>query len=282
MSTLAKSREGVISDTAENLLKLHSEKKSDISVMTPVLNVGAGSLSEMITKTGGAEIFTYVNDMLECIGPVVDKNKGRFVGLEDSGFTALFEGSCDDALKSAVSMCQYAANNTNRRFRFSELTVGISCGTVYSGSVGFGDYSLPLVISECTRTAAYLRNIAEKYNARILITESAADNIPNFFSEFNSRRLGKILYHKNGQSEFIYDVFDGDSIDVKNAKRRGKLFFETGVDKFIEGKYDVARSYFIELIKSYRNDSAAKEYLLLCDKCLNERASSERSYLEIW
>lgn len=281
MPTLAKSRESEL-PASEKLLKFHSEKRSDVSVMTPVLNVGAGSLSEMIMKTGGEEIFTYVNDLLECIGPVVEKNGGQFAGIEDSGFTALFEGSCGDALKSAVTMCQYAAKNTNARFRFSELSVGISCGTVYSGNVGFGSYSFPLVISECTRTAVFLRGIAEKYNAHILITESAAEKIPNFFSEYNTRRLGKILYRKNGQSEFIYDVFDGDSIDVKNAKRRGKLFFETGVDMFMEGKYDVARSYFIELIKSYRNDSAAKEYLLLCDKCLNEQPSAERSYLEIW
>lgn len=249
---------------------------------TPVLNVSAGALSEIAAGLPDGEIFNYVNSLLKIIGPIIDQNNGQPMSVDDSGLTAIFGESCADALKSAVTMYQYAVGGKTNESRFPKLAIGISCGTVYSGNVGYGKYSTPLVISDCTRLAKFLRGIAEKYNSHILITESVADKISGFFTGYNSRRLGKILHRKNGMTEFIYDVFDGDSIDVKNAKKRGKLFFETGVNMFLEGRYDVARSYFIELVKSYRNDSAAKEYLLLCDKCLSGKESEIRDYLEIW
>ncbi len=262
-----------------------SEKENNNAVdekVNPVLNVSAGALSEIAASLPDGEIFNYVNSLLKIIGPVINQNNGRPVSVDDSGLTAIFGESCTDALRSAVTMYQYAAGGNTDDSRFAKLAIGISCGAVYSGNVGYGKYRTSLVISECTRLARFLRGIAVKYNSHILITESVADKIPGFFTGYNSRRLGKILHRKNGMTEFIYDVFDGDSIDVKNAKKRGKLFFETGVNMFLERRYDVARSYFIELVKSYRNDSAAKEYLLLCDRCLNGKEPETRDYLEIW
>lgn len=248
----------------------------------PVLNISAGTLSEIAANLPDREIFNYVNSLLKIIGPVIDQNNGHLANVDDSGLTAIFSDSCSDALKSAVTMYQYAAGGNTGDSLFKKLAVGISFGAVYTGNVGYGKFGTHLVISECTGFAKFLRGIAEKYNSHILITESVVNKIPSFFAGYNSRRLGKILHRKTNYAEFIYDVFDGDSIDVKNAKKRGKLFFETGVNMFLEGRYDVARSYFIELVKSYRNDSAAKEYLLLCDRCLSGKESEIRDYLEIW
>lgn len=274
---------------ADDLRKILDDNSSGLGsaglgtgTASPVLNISTGSLSDLITNMRDGEIFSYVNSLLEIIGPVIDQNGGRLVGVEsDSGFTAVFS-DCGSALKSAVTMCQYTATGRNCDPRFSGLTIGITRGAVYSGNVGYGGYRMPLVISECTKFAVFLRSVTEKYNSRILISENVADGIPDFFGGYNSRRLGKVVSQKKGSAEFIYDVFDGDGIDVKNAKRRGKLFFETGVKMFLEKKYDAARSYFIELIKSYRNDSAAKEYFLLCDKCLSGDEPEGRNYLEIW
>lgn len=287
-----------ISDDLQNIL--NSPNYSDNSgsktsglnsgVASAVMNIGIGSLLELAADMKDGEIsryFGYVNSLLEIIGPVIEQNGGRLIGIEsDSGFTAVFD-DCGSALKSAVTMCQYTSVGKDRGkngFDFSGLTIGITRGAVYSGKVGYGNFQTPLVISECTKFAEFLRSVTEKYNSRILISESAADGIPDLSGSYNVRRLGKFVSQKNGNynNEFIYDVFDGDSIDIKTAKRRGKLFFETGVNMFLERKYDAARSYFIELIKSYRNDSAAKEYFLLCDKCLSGEEPEGRNYLEIW
>jgi len=63
--------------------------------------------------------------------------------------------------------------------------------------------------------------------------------------------------------------------------QRSKLFFETGVKLFEEQKYDTARSYFIELIKSDRNDSASREYLYLCNSIINGESEKVKN-IEIW
>ncbi len=262
-----------------------AKRKTDrqSQVMAAVLNANSEPFSSLIMRMSDAEIFPYINDMLRYIGPAVDENKGRFAQISDSGFSVVFEESCEGALLSAITMCQHISKNKNEFFDFSNFSVGISYGLVYTSPVGYGDYITPLTVSECTDLARYLQLVAPKYGAHILITESVAERIPGFFSKFNSRCLGNIIFSKSNQSEALYDVFDGDLIGQKNSKRRGKMFFETGVRLFQNKKYDQARSYFIEILKSDRDDSAAKEYLFLCDSCiLGDEKSAERTNIEVW
>lgn len=250
------------------LLGHNTKRNSSHEIMAAVISIGAMDLAELVPKTTGEGLFGYVNDLLAIIGPATEEYRGKLSGISDSGITAVFSESCEDALMNSVTICQRIAGNTNEFFDFSDFTVGLSYGAVYTDQVGYGSFRVPLTISECTRTANKLQTIAKRFSAHILVTETAAAQIPDFFQKFNSRCLGSILKDE-GDSQLIYDVFDGDPIEIKNSKRRSKLFFETGVKLFGEKKYDIARSYFIELIKTDRGDLAAKEFLYACDRNMN-------------
>jgi len=249
--------------------------------LAAVVSINAADLAELVTRTSGDGLFRYVDGLLRCIGPAVEEYRGRLVSVSQSGVSAVFEQSCEDALLSSVTVCQRIASNPNEHFRFADFAVGISYGTVYTDQVGYGSFRVPLTISECTRAAGRLQSAAGKYNAHILIGESAAAQIPDFHTKFNTRCLGRILSRDTGEAQPFYDVFDGDPIDVKNSKRRSKLFFETGVRLFEEKKYDTARSHFIEIIKSDRGDRAAKEYLYACDSIMSGE-TEEIQNIEIW
>lgn len=259
------------------------KEKKGISAdgMAAVINANAASLSVLVNRISGEELFGYVDDMLKIIGPACDERNGQLVSISDNGVTAVFAGSCEDALMSSITICQRIASNPNANFDFTAFAVGISYGAVYSNDVGYGSYRFPLTISECTKMAHELHSIAGKYNAHILITENAASQIPDFFQKFNTRCLGSILFRDTGEEMPFYDVFDGDPIETKNSKRRSKLFFETGVKLFAEQEYEKARSYFIELIKSDKNDRAAKKYLEICDRIRNGECAAVKN-IEIW
>ncbi len=250
------------------LLGQNENRNNSQEIMAAVINMNAVDLTELVPKTSSEGLFNYVDDMLKYIGPVADEYHGRLIGISHGGIAAVFPQSCEDALMSSISICQRIIANTNENFDFSDFAVGLSYGVVYTDQVGYGSYRVPLTISECTRIACKLQEIAVKYSAHILISETAVRQIPEFFSKFNSRCLGSIL-DDIGDHQLIYDVFDGDQIKTKNSKRRSKLFFETGIKLFQEKKYETARSYFIELIKTDRNDKAAKEYLYACDRIMN-------------
>ena len=247
------------------LLGRNAKKGGSDGGMAAVINMNAAPLSELVTKIDGERMFNYVNDMLAYIGPAASERNGRLTGISDTGVSAVFAESCEDALMSSVTICQRIAGNRNEFFRFEDFAVGISYGTVYTDRVGYGDWQMPLTISECTRMAYLLRNLSVKYHAHILITERAAAEIPDFFNKFSTRCLGHFPAREIGDDQVVYDVFDGDPIDVKNSKRRSKLFFETGIKLLEEKNWESARSYFIELIKTDRSDRAAREFLLLCD-----------------
>lgn len=263
------------------ILAKNSNRNDSREVMAAVVSINAADLAELVTLARGDGLFRYVDDLLRCIGPAVEEYRGRLVGVSQSGVSAVFEQSCEDALMSSVTVCQRIASSKNEYFRFSDFAVGISYGAVYTDDVGYGSFRVPLTISECTRAAGRLQSAAGKYNAHILIGESAAAQIPDFLTKFNTRRLGSILSRDTGEAQLFYDVFDGDPIDTKNSKRRSKLFFETGVKLFEEQQYEAARSHFIEIIKSDRSDRAAKEYLYTCDSIVNGETDKIKN-IEIW
>ncbi|MBE6559986.1 MAG: hypothetical protein E7662_02570 [Ruminococcaceae bacterium] len=247
----------------------NADRNTSKEVMAAVVSMNAIDLAELVPKTSGEGLFRYVNDLLQYIGPATEEYGGKLVGVSHSGITAVFEGSCEDALMSSVSVCQRIAGNTNEHFSFQNFTVGLHYGTVYTDQVGYGSWRTPLTISESTDSARKLQTAAGRYSAHILISEDAVKQIPDFFTKFNSRSLGNIM----GDGTAVYDVFDGDPLEIKLSKRRSKLFFETGIALFGEKQYAAARSHFIEIIKSDRSDRAAKEYLYLCDRIMSGEAT---------
>lgn len=233
----------------------------------------------MINKDEG--LISVINMQTEDVGNTVERFNGKIVCVTRTGISAMFEKSCDDALKCAITICQDAGLE-ERKALFKEISIGIDYGTVCVGIVGYSGFDMPLVMSETMDTATFLSETASKYNSRILITSDAALRLNDFQSRYNSRRLGMIYHPHNDTAEDIFDVYDGDLSDTKYSKMRSRIFFENGVDLFLKGSYLEARSYFIELLKFDRNDAAAKQYVFRCDSCIAGTADeNEKKYLEL-
>lgn len=124
---------------------------------------------------------------------------------------------------------------------------------------------------------------ANEYGARILISGSMKKQIPGFEKHYNSRYLGYIWLKAAGAAENLYDVYDGDELESRNAKRKTKILFEKGVELFQKRRFYDARLYFIEVLKANRMDGAAKQYLYLCNQYQAEDDFPEtRVYLEVY
>ena len=114
---------------------------------------------------------------------------------------------------------------------------------------------------------------------------SLKEQIPDFERNYSSRYLGQIYLRAADQTEELYDVYDGDSVEDKNGKRRTRLLFEKGVEFFQQRRFYDARLHFIEVLKANRMDRAAKEYLYLCSRYLGEDEKEQEHapvYLEVF
>jgi len=263
----------------DNRKMLNSQK----SIPAAVLYANLTDFSDVVLSLEAKDIFRYINTILSKLLPIIEQNGGEADSFSDAGVTALFSHDYRSALVSAISMCQEINVISDPDFDFSQFAVGVCHGSVMIGVVGDGKSYSTLTISEYTGLAKYLQSITSKYYSKILITASYAELIDDFSKRFSSRLIGYAYLTKLKKLEKLYDVYDGDTLEVRNKKRKTKLMFEKGVGLFAEQKYDDARLHFVEVLKADRQDLAAKEYVYLCDKCSSNEASfSQRTYLEVW
>ncbi len=270
---------GLFQDGKLEKLCIGAEK----SVRAAVLSVNIHGFEAIVRQQDAAGIFRFVNQILSLAVPCILYQEGEIDKFVNAGFLAFFLNSPERALKAAVSVCEALSEAGIKE----EYAIGLSYGDVKVGVAGHERRFGIMTVSDTTGLADFLQEMAPRYRARILITGSLKSQIPDFEKNYNGRYLGTVYLKAAGESEELYDVYDGDEAEDKNGKRKTRLLFEKGVDLFKEGKYYDARLHFIEVLKANRMDGAAKEYLHLCDQysqAVSGGTMLEKnfSYLEIY
>lgn len=257
-------------------LRIGEEK----SIRAAVLSYNIPGFSRIVRKRSAKEIFSFVNRSLSLVVPCILYQEGEINKYADAGLSAFFLKNPERALRAAVSICE-ALNQADFRELYS---IGLTYGDVMVGIVGHEKRFGILTISETTGLAEYLQELAVRCRARILVTGSFIQQIPDFDKNYNSRYLGDIYLKTAGLNEQLYDVYDGDEPVDKNQKRKTRMLFEKGVNLFQNKNFQDARLHFIEVLKANRMDGAAKEYLYICNRCIAKKDSPENipSYLYVY
>ena len=260
----------------EEILKLLGrDSYSDLSVgdqqysSAAIMEVNTAGFQEYVHGKQPDVVFTYINSILNRIIPIIYENGGVVEGFAEGGLTAFYRENRERALVAAVSVCEAMERMSRENPEYRAVTVGLCYGPLMIGAVGHDRRMTILVLSEAREFARFLQSIGPKYYARIVVTAGFLEAIPDWAKKFNCRLLGYVYLHTSRTIEKIYDVFDGDSVEVRNKKRKTKMVFEKGVALFMENRTAEARQHFIEVMKMDHSDKAAKEYLLRCDQAFN-------------
>lgn len=254
----------------------------EVSAMLTVVSFQLADFDRIIKKMSTREMVNAINQVLRVSVSVMSEQEGMIEGFQNAGFTALFEGNVENALLGAVQICQ----DLNRRQTTAGLgaetgktgqvqkeqvnhhwgAIGIAYGQVTLGIVGHERRLAAITVSPYRDMACYLQSIARAYHAHILVTQETAQKIPHFFETYHTRNMGFLYNTFTGYWGKIYDVYDGDSREIFRRKNATKELFEQGVEYYCLRKFKEARQKFIAVLKEYRQDNAAKEYIYLCDK----------------
>lgn len=240
---------------------------NETSAILTTFSLQLADFDRNIRKKSAKEMIDAINQVLHISVPVIVEKEGMIEGFQNAGFNALFDNNSEAALLCAITICQ----KLNHMVRLKQLEknragIGIAYGAVTLGIVGQEKRLAPITVSQYRDTACWLQRIAEQYQAHILITRTAADNIPRFFDTYHTRTLGFLYNTYTGYTDRIYDVYDGDSREEIELKDMTKELFERGVELYCIREFAQARHEFIEVLKRFRKDKAAKEYLYLCDQ----------------
>ena len=222
-----------------------------------------------------------LSQVLSLVAPVILRNEGKLTRVAEEGIVAIFK-SAESSLTGALD----AFHDVSSRLSPDELkliSIGIHAGTVFLAEVGYGDFSVPVAVSDGLRVAWRLSEAAARYDSRIMMTKTALNYVRSFDTRYNCRKLGVFYLSNRDTEEEVYDMFDADPTNLKYRKKRSRIIFETGVDLFLKGEYLQSRNYFIELLKYDRNDKTSKEYVFMCDKLLSgQPVTPQDRCLEVW
>ncbi|MDE5819597.1 MAG: HAMP domain-containing protein [Lachnospiraceae bacterium] len=218
------------------------------------------------------QTFQYINDMLAQTVPAVLEQGGAAWNFDQAGVYSFFQNAAPNALDAALSAGRRLQKKGER------IAAGIVKGQVMVGVAGHEARMNVISISEQTNIAAFFMRIGAKYQASVLIGRSAAAQIPGFEKHYHVRFLGYLKISASERLEGVYDVYDGD--EERRNKQRTKEDFERGVLLFTQQKHREAREAFIDVLRQCRGDSAAREYLGLCNRVLAGEEREDRVWFE--
>lgn len=223
-----------------------------------ILSLHAIDYPKQNVSISAEQVYNNINEVLSVLVEPINSHSGIVEHFEDTGLTALFTAGSREALDAAIDMQKLMPGNGR--------TIAISFGQVMIGVIGHKQRMEATAISVHSNLAKRLRLRGALYGARILITHLVYEQIPDFEEHYHARYLGNIYLTANDTYERVYDVYDGDSEEDFYNKEQTKQLFEEGVGLFVAKKFYEARLVFVEVLKHYRKDKAAKEYLYRCDQ----------------
>ena len=227
-----------------------------------VMYVNTMDYIEAVHNINSGKLFADINRVFKSLIPVILEKGGMIDKFERAGMSGLFTENNENAVEAAVLLCD-AVEKLDDKEEYKGFSIGLTYGEVMFGVVGHSSRLSAVAMSESITLARFLQRKALKYYARILVTYEFIQCIEDFHKKYNSRLLGYFYDQTRDKMVRIYDIYDGDAIKIKQSKRKTRLIFEQGVDRYIQGDYQEARLYFVEVLKADRNDLAAKEYLYL-------------------
>ena len=264
-----------VEDTAD----ISFEKQNEVDLVN--MYVDCVGFSEMIHGMKTKDVFLFINRFLNGAVPKVTETGGIIEGFQKCGLVAVYWQNYEQAVVTAISICEMAAELAVKMPQYQNITVGIHYENVFVGVVGNKERLSILALSgEASGFSAWLHKMAKRYYSHILVTEHYLVMIEDYRKKFNLRLLGYVYMENTNSMEKIYDIFDGDGKDMRNRKRQTRMVFEKGIKLFTEQKFEEARQHFIEVLKSDRYDLAAKEYVYRCEEYIKEKPESPIVYIE--
>jgi class 3 adenylate cyclase len=227
------------------------------------------SISEQMTPK---ENFNFLNNYLGYMEPVIRKNNGfvdKFIG---DAIMAIFPDNTEDAINAAIEMRIKLIEFNHIISQFGQAPIdsgiGIHSGSLMLGIVGGEGRMEGTVISDAVNLASRLEGLTKVYGSSIIITEETLVKI-NDPTNYNYRFLDVVKVKGKKDTVYIFEVIDGDPIDVQELKDASKELFVEGLQAYKNKDFQQALKLFKKTIKINPFDQASMQYVGRCQKFID-------------
>jgi class 3 adenylate cyclase len=225
-----------------------------------VMSSDIRSFSLIAEKMQPSEVFSYLNEYLALVGPIIRENGGFIARYEGDGFLALYPNGADSAVRAAVQM-QSAITGWNRRHpgRY-QLTVGIGIdsGKLAMGAVGDTSRMNGTLLSGSAKSAAKLEFATKELQARILISDAVFielhDPLAWFLRPVERIQIGE-------RTAVLFEVYNNDPEVIRNLKWKTQNDLEKALLAFFAGRFDESKIFINRILPVLPDDPVVKHYV---------------------
>jgi class 3 adenylate cyclase len=209
---------------------------------------GFTSLSEQLNPS---QLVAFVNRVLERITHAVNGRQGVIDKFLGDGALCIFEGldSAERAVACGVDMLagvkSFNAEKERSTDQAVQIGIGLHTGPVILGTIGSSDRMDSTVLGFTVNLAKRLEEVTRPLGVDMLISDQVANRLPNGHTH-RFRKLGEISVKGSSAPVAIIEVYDQDSLEVRNLKDRIEPIMTEGIELFKEDRLDAALSKFQE------------------------------------
>ncbi|HBE17676.1 MAG TPA: adenylate/guanylate cyclase domain-containing protein, partial [Cyanobacteria bacterium UBA11367] len=211
--------------------------------------------------------FKFINAYLSRMEPAIIQNQGFIDKYIGDAIMALFSGDADNAVKAAIDMLKELAKYNQKR-QMSELPpiqigIGINTGSLMLGTVGSPNRMDGSVISDAVNLASRLEGLTKYYGASLLISHHTFLRLEHPI-QYDFRIIDRVQVKGKSEMVSVFEIFDADSPEIKQAKQITKSRFEEAIFLYTRQSFFQAKQLFLECLDVNPKDKVFQIYLERC------------------
>ncbi len=224
------------------------------------------TISERMTPK---ENFTFVNSILNAIGPIIRNNNGFIDKYIGDAVMALFDINPDNAIDAGIDLLHAitAYNEEQKKRGYStplvKIRIGINTGHLMLGIIGEYGRMDGTVISDAVNLASRLENLTKLYGASLVISGHTYYRLKKPL-RYNIRELDLVAVKGKSRPVSIFEVLEGEDSEAMKKKRETRKHFEKGVFLYRDKHFHRTLHIMREILHDNPDDTAAQLYLTRC------------------
>ena len=209
------------------------------------------------------ENFSFINDYVGKMGPIIRQNKGFINQYLGDGIMAIFPKELDFALAAAIAMQLNIQENISFLKDHGKVPIsvgmGLHVGSLVMGIIGDNERNEPTTISDTVNAASRMEGLTKYYGANIIVSSDCINTLKNP-DNFHFRYLGKVQVKGKSEAINAYECFDGDKPKIRDLKLDNMNMFNEGMEHFYAKDFAEASAYFARIAKANPNDKVAQYF----------------------
>lgn len=240
-------------------------------VKLTVMSTDIRNFTTLSENMSPQENFNFLNSYLARMTPIISSHRGIIDKYIGDSILALFTQSADDALSGAIHMLEnlekYNSGRARAGYAPMQIGIGLNTGLAMIGTVGGTSRMDSTVIGDVVNLASRIEDATKTYYAPLLISQNTLYDLA-VPGKYDIRFLDRIRVKGKSQPLSIYEVFDNNSIKVRDAKRANKVKFEAAIAYYHLKEINRAIDLLTECVNASPKDIPARIYLTRCEQYL--------------